>query len=185
MGSEYKGQDYTFIKQIVYDKFEQRTAVKYGNNTVNTYNYDNKLRRLKRMTATQSNNSIMLDNNYKFDFTGNITQLKNTAAPAANLMGGTYTFNYTYDRFNRLTKADGNFSGYSGTPAPTFGDLSAGFTLKMKYDELHNITQKVQTHIKNDQIFEPNNYKNKYTYSQTRPHQLEKLAARCKKHRKQ
>lgn len=175
MSSEHKGQNYTFIKQIVYDEFEQRTAIKYGNNRVNTYSYDPVLRRLSAMSAKQANNSYMLHNVYEYDFVGNITQLENMAGTVNNKMGGTYIYNYTYDQLNRLKTANGGFTGFTGTPAPNFGDLSANFTLAMEYDNLHNITTKNQSHSKNNQVFEPNTYENGYTYSQTKPHQLEKI----------
>lgn len=115
---------------------------------------------------------MMLDNDYTYDYVGNITQLINTAVPVANKMGGNYTFNYQYDKLNRLASANGSFSGYSGSGTPTFGDLSANFSLNMQYDNLHNITQKTQNHNKNNAVQEANTYANVYNYSQSKPHQL-------------
>lgn len=77
MTGQHNGNPYAYIKQITYDLFEQRTAIKYGNNTVNTYAYDSKLRRLKSMTAKQSNNTLLLDNTYSYDLVGNIVNLTN------------------------------------------------------------------------------------------------------------
>lgn len=172
MTGQNNSSPYDYIKQITYDLYEQRTAVKYGNNTVNTYQYDSLLRRLENMTAKQFNNTMMLDNDYTYDYVGNITQLINTALPVANKMGGNYTFNYQYDKLNRLASANGSFRGYSGSGTPTFGDLSANFSLNMQYDNLHNITQKTQSHNKNNAVQEANTYANVYNYSQSKPHQL-------------
>lgn len=142
MTGQHNGNPYDYIKQITYDLFEQRTAIKYGNNTVNTYAYDSKLRRLKSMTAKQSNNTLLLDNTYSYDLVGNIVNLTNTAGPVANKMGGTYFNNYLYDKLNCLVHAEGSFSGYNGISIPNFGDLSATYNLSMEYDKLYNITKK-------------------------------------------
>src|SRR5690554_5150089 len=174
MKGTINSQEHSYIKQITYDHFEQRTAIKYGNNTVNTYTYDPKLRRLENMKTKRVNN-IFLNNHYSYDFVGNIKSFENTAGATTNKMAGDFSYTYTYDKLNRLKTANGNFSGYSGAPAPTFGDLSANYTLAMEYDNLHNITHKIQQHYKNNILFNENSYKNQYNYSQDKPHQLESI----------
>src|SRR5690554_2790111 len=175
MKGQNQTQDYYYIKQITYDLFEQRTAIKHGNNTVNLYTYDEELWRLESMTAQQVNSTVLFQNDYTYDYAGNITELQNSAVAVANKMGGSYSFSYEYDKFNRLSEANGSFSGYSGPVAPQLGDLSASFSLQMSYDNLHNITAKTQSHTKNSLTFEPNTYENGYTYLQNRPHQIESI----------
>lgn len=163
---------YDYIKQITYDHFEQRTAIKYGNNTVNTYTYSPELRRLTNMNAKQANSTVMLNNNYTYDFAGNVKTLQNTAAPVANKMGGHYLFSYNYDNLNRLTGSSGAFTGYDGSSPPDFEDLSASYTLSMQYDKLHNITQKAQNHTRDGASFVTNTYTHNYHYVNGKPHQL-------------
>lgn len=163
---------YDYIKQITYDHFEQRTAIKYGNNTVNTYTYSPELRRLTNMNAKQANSTVMLNTNYTYDYTGNVKTLQNTAAPVANKMGGHYLFSYSYDNLNRLTGSSGVFSGYDGSSPPSFEDLSASYTLAMQYDKLHNITKKTQSHTRDGASFGNNTYTHNYHYVNGKPHQL-------------
>src|SRR5690554_4442616 len=124
---------------------------------------------------TKHINNILLNNHYSYDFVGNIKSFENTAGATSNKMAGDFSYTYTYDKLNRLKTANGNFSGYSGDPAPTFGDLSANYTLAMEYDNLHNIIHKIQQHYKNNILFNENSYKNQYNYSQDKPHQLESI----------
>ena len=175
MTGQNGSQPYEFIKQITYDHFEQRTAIKYGNNTVNTYTYSPELRRLTNMTAKQANSTVMLNNNYTYDYVGNIKTLQNTAASVANKMGGTYNFAYTYDNLNRLTTSNGSFTGYNGSLPPSFEDLSASYTLSMQYDKLHNITKKTQSHNRNGASFATNTYTHNYHYVNGKPHQLQDI----------
>lgn len=105
---------------------------------------------------------------------GNITNLENTAAILSNKVGGSYSFNYTYDNLNRLKTSTGNWSGYTGKIG--FGDSNAQYNLTMSYDNLHNITEKKQTHSKNGLTVEENNYTNNYTYKIGKPHQINNIS---------
>lgn len=75
MKGTINSQEHSYIKQITYDHFEQRTAIKYGNNTVNTYTYDPKLRRLENMKTKHINN-ILLNNHYSYDVGGNLLSMQ-------------------------------------------------------------------------------------------------------------
>ncbi|MBA5630351.1 SpvB/TcaC N-terminal domain-containing protein [Moheibacter lacus] len=162
---------YNYVTNIGYDEYEQKIFIKYGNNTVNTYSYQPALRRLDLMKAKTSANTLMFDNKYTYDLAGNVTKLQNFAGPvASNKMGGTYTHNYTYDNLNRLTAADGIFTGNVGTPLPAYENKTAEYSLAMVYDNLHNITKKTQSHKKDNVTFSPNSYANTYAYGSARPH---------------
>ena len=91
MKGTINSQEHSYIKQITYDHFEQRTAIKYGNNTVNTYTYDPKLRRLENMKTKRVNN-IFLNNHYSYDFVGNIKSFENTAGATTNKMAGDFSY---------------------------------------------------------------------------------------------
>jgi hypothetical protein len=175
MAGQNGSNPYDYIKQITYDRFEQRSAIKYGNNAVNTYTYSPSLRRLTNMQAKQSNATLMLNNNYEYDYVGNITHLENIAGAVANKMGGTYDFTYGYDNLNRLTASAGSFTAYNGSSPPSFEDLSANYTLAMEYDELHNITGKTQSHNRDGASFAENTYDYHYEYVNGKPHQLDKI----------
>ncbi len=166
---------YDYIKQITYDEFEQRTAIKYGNNTVNTYEYSPELRRLRNSEAKQPNGDLLFDFIYEYDYVGNITNLRSLTTPVTNKMGGSYTFAYTYDNLNRLKTSNGSFTGYNGASPPSFEDLSANYTLTMSYDALHNITNKTQSHTRDGASFADNTYNHNYHYASGTPHRLKDI----------
>ena len=123
-----------YIAGMAYDKFEQRKSITYGNGTVTNYDYENATRRLQNLKVLSGNTAIM-NNAYKYDSVGNVTEVANTAS-AANGIGGAITHRYGYDKLYRLTAATGAFTGAEGK--------TAAYTLEMTYDNLHNITSKKQ-----------------------------------------
>src|SRR5690625_7472226 len=101
MSGQKNGQNQKYIRQITYDLFEQRTAIKYGNNIVNTYEYDPKLRRLQNM-KTQNSNNIYLNYHYSYVYICNITKLEYKASSSHNKKVGCFYYNYTYDLITLL-----------------------------------------------------------------------------------
>ena len=106
----------SIIKAIGYDHYGQKVYCKYGNGTENNYTYSPQLRRLTTLQAKSSTGASMLNNSYAFDLVGNVDSIKNTAG-AVGLLGGGYTHRYSYDIFNRLTSANGSWTGASGQPS--------------------------------------------------------------------
>jgi RHS repeat-associated protein len=134
--------NYNYVENVLYDKFEQRTYLKYGNGKETNYTYKPTNRQLDRLTVGVGTNYIM-NNAYGYDAVGNVLTIMNTGGEqtAANTVsgkiGGKINHTYTYDNLYRLETAHGEFS--QGTNGGT-----ASYTLNMEYDNMHNITKKKQ-----------------------------------------
>jgi len=139
----------SYVSDIKYDKFEQRTYLKYGNGTGTNYTYDPVRRRLQNLAVTSPSSGggvggAVMNNAYTYDAVSNVTKIVNTGT-AANGIGGAITHNYVYDNLYRLKSANGAFTGA--------GSKTASYTLAMGYDKLYNITSKQQHIIQNDVQF--------------------------------
>ena len=64
-----KSYGYDYITKLGYDKFEQRSYLKYCNGAETFYTYDNR-RRLSNL-AVNSGNTAIMDNDYTFDAVSN------------------------------------------------------------------------------------------------------------------
>ena len=104
------GQAYTYIDSLLYNKFELKERVLYGNGTKSCYHYDILLRMdtLWSWDGTASHNPMQAIA-YKYDGVGNITNITNSAAKI-NGIGGPYHVDYTYDGLYRMTHAEGNWT---------------------------------------------------------------------------
>jgi RHS repeat-associated protein len=139
------------ISQLGYDKFGQRTYLRYGNGTETTYNYQAERRRLDRMKVSASTTygaataRQFVNNKYNYDVLSNVLSIQNNtvAVPTATQIGGRSWQEYTYDDLNRLTTASGNFVGRNDNGV---GFNHSKYTLAMSYDSQHNITSKIQNH---------------------------------------
>ncbi|SMC46161.1 RHS repeat-associated core domain-containing protein [Moheibacter sediminis] len=138
-------QNENIISQLGYDKFGQRTYLRYGNGTETNYEYEDNRRRLDNMTVNNANRTF-LDNNYNYDVLSNVTSVMNSAAlPGAGKIGGATEYIYTYDDLNRLKTATGIFTGRN---AADDGYEQQQYSLEMSYDKMHNILSKEQLHQK-------------------------------------
>lgn len=161
MTGEYNSQPYDYISRIDYDYFEQRTYIKYGNNTETKYTYTNDLRRLTNLQAKASSGQLLFNNSYAYDKVGNILGINNTAPyNTATALGGTYNHSYSYDKLNRLSSASGSF--YGRNKKATIN--TSNYTLNMEYNNTHGITLKNQLHNVNYYENSENTYSNKYKY---------------------
>ena len=97
---------YSYIDSIVYNKFELKDSVVYGNGTRVRYVYDS-LQRLTALRSYTADDELMQDIAYHYDSVGNILDIENSAAALGNGLGGTYRQEYTYDNLYRLTHATG------------------------------------------------------------------------------
>jgi RHS repeat-associated protein len=162
MDGKKKSATFSYVKQLGYDKFEQRVFLAYGNGTKTTYNYEPDRRRLKKMTAETTAKRVFMDNTYTYDKVNNILEMKNNAAiPASNLMGGSSEYSYEYDDLYRLTKAQGSFKG---------SNAQHTYNLSMSYNSVGGITQNTQVHKSKDQEQKKTTYDLNYTYGDTQPH---------------
>ena len=169
MSGNRQGQDYTYVKQLGYDQFEQRVFLGYGNGTKTTYAYEADRRRLQNMVATTAAGRNMMNNDYSYDKVNNILSVTNNASvPASNLMGGSAQYSFTYDDLYRMTEASGSFRG---------ANEQDRYSMTMEYNSVGSITRKTQTHDKmsgrggNRWIPQKKTtYDIGYTYDQQQPH---------------
>ncbi len=163
-----KAYSYNYVQDVGYDKFGQRTYIKYCNGTETTYTYDPKMRRLEGLQAKNQSRTFM-DNAYSFDKVGNILGVSNKAT-AGDVMGGQMSHTYSYDGLYRLATAEGEYAGSD--------NKVANYSLEMGYDNMHNITSKKQHITQTDVAFEGEllaGYELAYNYRTDKPHQLETI----------
>ena len=141
----YKSYGYDYVSKIGYDKFEQRTYLKYCNGAETFYTYDPQRRRLQNLTVNSGGNTIM-DNAYTYDAVSNVLSVVNGASvPQSGKAGGQMAHNYTYDALYRLVSATGTYTGAD--------NKTASYTLAMGYDNMHRITSKRQILMQNNVQF--------------------------------
>ena len=132
----YKSYGYDYVNKIGYDKFEQRTYLKYCNGAETFYSYDPARRRLQNLVVNAKAGTIM-DNAYSYDAVSNVLGIKNNAPlPQSGKAGGQMSHSYTYDPLYRLASATGTYKGTD--------NKAASYTLAMGYDNMHRITSKKQ-----------------------------------------
>ena len=137
-----KSYGYDYITKLGYDKFEQRSYLKYCNGAETFYTYDDR-RRLSNLAVNSGNKTIM-DNDYTFDAVSNVLSVANNASlPASGNAGGRMSHAYTYDGLYRLVSATGTYTGADSK--------SASYTLAMGYDNMHRIKSKRQ-HLTQDNV---------------------------------
>ena len=141
----YKSYGYDYVSKIGYDKFEQRTYLKYCNGAETFYTYDSQRRRLQNLTVNSGGNTIM-DNAYTYDAVSNVLSVVNGASvPQSGKAGGQMAHAYTYDALYRLVGATGTYTGAD--------NKTASYTLAMGYDNMHRITSKRQILTQNNVQF--------------------------------
>lgn len=97
-----------------YDKFGQRTYMKYCNGAETFYTYKPQRRRLQGLKVNAGGNTIM-DNAYTYDAVSNVLGVTNGAAlPQSGKAGGQMSHAYTYDALYRLSSATGTYTGADG-----------------------------------------------------------------------
>ena len=132
----YKSYGYDYVNKIGYDKFEQRTYLKYCNGAETFYSYDPARRRLQNLVVNAKAGTIM-DNAYSYDAVSNVLGIKNNAPlPQSGKAGGQMIHSYTYDPLYRLASATGTYKGTD--------NKAASYTLSMGYDNMHRCTSKKQ-----------------------------------------
>ena len=132
----YKSYGYDYVNRIGYDKFEQRTYLKYCNGAETFYTYEPARRRLQNLKVNAGGKSIM-DNAYAYDAVSNVLSVANKAAlPESGKAGGQMAHAYTYDALYRLASATGTYAGADSK--------TASYRLEMGYDNMHRIVSKKQ-----------------------------------------
>jgi RHS repeat-associated protein len=103
-----------YITDIKYNEYGQRTYLKYGNGLETNYTYTKTTGLLDTMTQFKGANEL-LNYNYDFDLTGNLTKLTDTPN-GANIS----IQNYSYDLLGRISQADGNYKNGTKTYNETY-----------------------------------------------------------------
>ena len=163
MSGMVNGNPYDYIQRIDYDYYEQRAFLMYGNTTKTYYNYTPELRRLNNLQVKTSDGNDLFNNNYTYDYVGNILNMNNSAAISTNGIGGSYEHTFSYDTLNRLAEASGSFTGDQSQQL-IGNDWEAKYNLSMNYNDTNGIMVKTQKHEKNGITFEPNDYSGTYAY---------------------
>ena len=133
----YKSYGYDYVNRIGYDKFEQRTYLKYCNGAETFYTYEPARRRLQNLTVNAGGKSIIMGNIYTYDAVSNVLSVANKAAlPESGKAGGQMAHAYTYDGLYRLASATGTYAGADSK--------TASYRLEMGYDNMHRIVSKKQ-----------------------------------------
>jgi len=138
--------NYNYVENILYDKFEQRTYLKYGNDAETFYTYNDSNRVLSSLSVKSSKlagTPVIMNNSYTYDAVKNITKVVNTGSELAaagtisGAIGGHMEHNYKYDNLYRLVEAHGDYNK-SNTMK------NAHYDLFMGYDNMHNVVSKRQ-----------------------------------------
>lgn len=132
------------VSSIVYNNYGEREKITHGNGTQTNYTYD-----VRRRMATLSHNftNFQLTKNYGYDVLSNITLIATNqpqnSLPAVGQIGGPVNHTYTYDKYNRLITATGNYTGPNDFSTPY---LRQDYNLTMEYNTDNTIKKKTQVH---------------------------------------
>jgi len=164
------GITYNYLPKTGYNKFQRRAYMRYGNGTEMTWDFDILFSDLlSRLTATTSTGRYMMDNAYEYDNENNILGIVNSAVkPPSNMMGGSASYQFTYDDLYRVTHATGYFGG---------SNHEHRYSLDMSYNTVSGILRKTQLHERkayDDTDWTPQNkttYDYQYAYNASgQPH---------------
>ena len=94
----YNNSSYTYLDNIIYDRFGAKTSQDYGNGIVTQYTYNDTTRRL---TDILTSNNFSL--HYTYDLVGNVTQVASTCPWLQNQ---SFTETFSYDSTDQLISAN-------------------------------------------------------------------------------
>ncbi|MBO4739129.1 MAG: RHS repeat-associated core domain-containing protein, partial [Bacteroidales bacterium] len=94
----YNNSSYTYLDNIIYDKFGAKTSQDYGNGILTQYTYNDTTRRLSEIAT---NNGSLI--NYTYDLVGNVTQVASTCPWLPNQ---SFTETFSYDSTDQLISAN-------------------------------------------------------------------------------
>src|SRR5690554_3545476 len=130
------------VTDIRYNDYDEREQITYGNGTKTDYSYDTR-RRLADLSFNFT--GFQQTKKYGYDALSNILDIQSitSTSPSTGVLGGPVNHSYTYDNFNRLIHAQGNYVG-PNDHIPEM--LRQEYDLEMLYDESHSILTKSQNH---------------------------------------
>jgi RHS repeat-associated protein len=159
-----------YLEALHYDEFGQRAYMKLGNGVTTTYAYRPLTRELESMVTTlpASAGGRKLQNlTYEYDAASNVKQVVNALGAATQRTPGEVVQTYEYDTLYRLTSAKGQ-----AEVSPGVWDR---YQSSFGYDEIHNLTSKVQAHVVREASGQEvrhasTNHTLAYAYEGPRPH---------------
>ena len=163
----HNGLTTTYVADIAYDAFGQRTYIEYGNGVRTTYAYDEDRRWLDSVRTLNSRDDTYQDMQYSFDLVGNVLGYTNSA--------GDYDTNqdYSYDDLYQLIGAKGTSVGRKYGLTEYKSSYSQIFT----YDAIGNMTAKTSS-VSNSpgaSLGDDLNYSLAYSYYSGKAHQAERI----------
>jgi RHS repeat-associated protein len=152
--SEKWTRPYQIVNQIGYDKFEEKVYVEYGNGSSTTYNYEAARRRLQQIQFNNRAGTIA-DTRYAYDALDNVLTHEQTGE------AGTGRVDLAYDEVYRLSRASGSWQGEGPEEK---------YELSLAYDQLHNITHKTRTVLRDTTVVDASSFDWAYRYDGAQPH---------------
>jgi len=164
---EHHGIKTTYVADIAYDPFGQRTYIENGNGTKTEYSYDPDRRWLDSIHSTGAYGVALQDMTYRFDKVGNVLGYDNEAS------GYSTTQSYGYDALYQITGA----SGKSVYKPYGYEEGSQTYGQTFAYDDIGNLTQKTSASASTGgrKIGADLNYSLDYTYDSQFPHRAERI----------
>jgi len=117
--------DFHYVNNIGYDKFGERISLTYGNELVAKYEYEDTLRRLKRV-KTMNNGAEIMSSSYEYDELNNVAQNTNRSK-FPGMVPVEMHHDYTYSNQNQIATAKGEWN------------KRTTYNLSLFYDDQFNI----------------------------------------------
>ena len=171
-GENY-GHEFSYVTNILYDQYGQRTRIDYGNGTFTEYSYDPARRWLDSIRTEGKWGQAYQNIAYSFDAVGNVLGYENDCLQEAS---GNYRTKqtYSYDNLYQLIKADGEttYNPYQSSVPEFVSTYSQSFAFDA--DGLGNMTSKISTETvsPNKAIGDNLNYSFNYVYDENFAHRL-------------
>lgn len=170
-----------YLQDINYNEKGQRERIKYGNDVITKFYYDQETFRLQRLESIRSDGDLLQDLRYTYDPVGNITHIEDKSVVAVffNNQKVTGDSTFTYDALYRLVEATGrennvplNFNNGQDNwnDASFMQQMNPGdpmnvrnYTQSYQYDSVGNILQMKHVALNN-------NWKRDYNYQSSNNH---------------
>lgn len=163
LGGEKEGQEYLYVEQIGYDKFQQVVFEGLGNGTQTSLGYHPQRRWVEQLRLTGSDGPIM-DWQLEYDTETNVVSSRNELLPEG--MGLSQHHQYAYDERYRMIEATGTLTGADGAQS---------YSLFQEFDNQHNLRRKQQQLSQNDDLLPEQSYDRNYEYDSDHPHQVARV----------
>ena len=173
VSGEHYGHEFSYVTNILYDEYGQRTRIDYGNGTFTEYGYDPARRWLDTIKTQNKWGKTYQNMSYNFDAVGNVLGYENDCLDAAS---GNYKTKqtYSYDNLYQLIKVDGEttYNPYRSAVPEFRSTYSQVFAFDA--DGLGNMVSKTSAETVTPQksIGDSLNYGFDYAYDENYAHRL-------------